>query len=97
MESISDRWERLTEFGYGMCKFEDVDEKLSQRPDLHAFIRLDQWFPDDTDIVTSAEHDQIYLGVKETDVESLSDEQIVELSRCGVWLDSEFDCLSMFV
>ena len=103
MESISDRWERVTEQGSIMCQFINVVPKLCCRADLHAFMRLNEWFPPaeaparSDDVVTGVDHDQIYLFPTEEQVESLTDEQILELSRCGVFLDGEVDCLSMFV
>lgn len=89
-------------------KFERVANKRSKRPDLHAFLLLDEivppeptpGFPDRTDqsfdMVSAAEHDEIWL---ETDTEKLAEnateEQIVELIRCGVRLSD--DSLAMFV
>lgn len=68
------------------------------RADLHAFVLLAQLDPSTEDMVSSAEHDQIWLGV---DYEAVGDvateEQIIELIRCGVRFDDEYDCLHMFV
>jgi hypothetical protein len=78
-------------------KFDRVPNKRSNRPDLHAFILLDELVPGKTDIVCSATHDEIFL---DTDLASLAavitDEQIVELIRCGVRGNPEYDCLAMF-
>ena len=78
-------------------KFNLVANKLATRPDLHAFMLLDKLFPDSTgcDMIGSAEHDQIWLAVH--DLEQLTEENIVELVRCGVFFDSEIKTLSMFV
>lgn len=97
METLHDRWERVTDEGNALHEFENIEPKLSQRSDLHAFMRLDQWFPGNSDIVSAAEHEQIYLSISEEDVNSLTDAQMVELSKCGIWLSSEYDCLTMFV
>jgi hypothetical protein len=79
-------------------KFDRVVHKLSIRPDLHAFILLNQIVPDTADIVAGAEHDEIFLGV---DVEKLAEKasraQLIDLSRCGVRYDPSFNCLAMFV
>lgn len=78
-------------------KFDLVQNKLSQRADLHAFLLLDLIVPGKCDIVSSAEHDEIWLGVSLEELESATEEQILELIRCGVRLDSSNDALAMFV
>lgn len=44
--------------------------------------------PDTSDIIVGAEHDEIYLGFYESDLEesSITEEQIRDLRRCGVCL-----------
>lgn len=75
-------------------RFERVENKLSKRPDLHAFLLLDKLVPDVRDMVMAAEHDQIWLGV---DVEELlevaTEQQLVDLHRCGVRCDGESLCM----
>lgn len=94
-ETQEDRWERL---GGGIYKFNFdklVQNRRSNRPDLHALLLLESIFPGrDGDIIGHAEHDQIWLDFDEDDSEKLTDEQIVELSACGVFYDE--DSLSMF-
>lgn len=77
-------------------EFEKVENKLSSRSDLHAFILLDRLVPGDRDIVTEASHDEIFL---DTDIKELAkvatEEDILTLIRCGVRLiDDEY--LGMF-
>lgn len=73
-------------------KFDKIENKLSNRPDLHAFLLLDKLVPGDSDIVSAAEHDQIWLVTDVNKlVEVITEEQIVELVRCGVMIDSD-DC-----
>ena len=74
-------------------KFERVENKRSRRPDLHAFLLLDELFPSDFYIICSAAHDEIWL---DADGEDLTEEQVIELSRCGVRFD-DGDGLCMFV
>lgn len=75
-----------------------VENKRSQRPDSHALLLLDELFPNHgCDIITAADHDQIWLGVEDDDISKLTDEQILELVRCGVWYDSDLESLSMIV
>jgi len=80
-------------------KFERVENPLSHRPDLCAFIRLDILLPQGRrDIVSSAEHDQIYLGIElEELLQVITEEDVLYLTRCGVMLDTEVDSLSLFV
>ncbi len=78
-------------------KFHKVKEKLSNRPDLHAFLLIDKLVPGDTDIIGGAEHDEIYIWA---DLEELAKvitrEQVVDLCRCGVLYSKPYDTLFMF-
>jgi hypothetical protein len=76
-------------------KFDRVENKRSKRPDLHAFMLLDELFPDDSDIVAAAAHDEIFLAPNPEELARVATkEQIVELIRCGVRLSD--DSLAMF-
>lgn len=79
-------------------KFDRVSKKRSNRPDLHAFMLLDEILPESAhDIVAAAEHDEIYLDCDDEQLEAcLTEELIVELTRCGVRYDSENGGLCMF-
>ncbi len=80
-------------------EFEKIKNKKSQRPDVHAFLLLDELVPvkGNKDMVRDAEHDKIWL---DTDVAKLvkvaTDEQLIELRRCGVLYDNGYDALFMF-
>lgn len=79
-------------------KFENVENKLNKRPDLHAFILLDMICPGDSDMVSAAAHDEIYLDVSADDLaENATESQIIDLHRCGVRYDEDIDGLCMFV
>jgi len=79
-------------------KFERVTDKRSQRPDLHAFLLLGELFTKPgQNMVSSAGHDEIYLEPGGEQLDTLTDEHILDLVRCGVRHDSEFDSLCMFV
>ncbi len=75
-----------------------IDRKFSKRSDLQAFMMLDELIPDIRDMVSAAEHDEIYL---QTDLEELAkvveEEDVIDLIRCGVMVDEETDSLKMFV
>lgn len=100
-------WERHSE---RFLKFEEIKEPRHPRPDLCAFLMLHDLAPcvsDENsikngfgmmDMVAAAEHDEIWLSV---DVDALAsnvtEEQIVDLQRCGVRYDDDNDSLAMFV
>jgi len=80
-------------------EFDRVKNKKSTHRDLHAFILLNEIAPSEKmKMVAGADHDIIWLA---TDLVTLSekatDEQLIELCRCGVHLDSENECLAIFV
>lgn len=64
--------------------FDKVENKHSKRADLHAFIMLDKLFPSHMNIVECSEHDEIWLEIEEDDLLTLTDDQILELVRCGL-------------
>jgi len=78
--------------------FKRVKNPKCKRPDICAFIRLDELVSGKAYMVSAAEHDEIFLDV---DVEELAavvtEEDIVMLLRCGVRYDSSVDSLAMFV
>jgi hypothetical protein len=77
-------------------KFERVQNKRSQRPDLHAFLLLDELCPSDKDIICHARHDEIFLSVEVEDlIKVVTEDQVIELIRCGVRYSD--DSLCMFV
>lgn len=95
--SIHERWERISNDGEEYLKFERVLNKRSNRIDLHAFMLLDSIWPKERIMIASAEHDEIWLEVSEEQMEQLTDDEILELSRCGVRHDEDSDSLAMFV
>lgn len=77
-------------------EFELVENKLSARSDLHAFILLDQLVPGNDDIVSDADHDTIWLGVESEELAAVvTEEQLTDLVRCGLSYDAEHDSFSM--
>lgn len=79
-------------------KFDRVTNKLSTRPDLHAFLLLTSLVPNTSDIIGGAEHDIVYLNV---DVEKFlavaTKDHLIELHRCGVLYSDEHEGFYMFV
>lgn len=92
-----DTEERFNQFDNEYLNFDAVQDKRSYRPDLHAFLLLDDLFPNPgTDMVAAAEHDEFWLDVCDDKIAKLTDDQILELVRCGVRYDSDVDSLAMF-
>lgn len=85
------------EFEDEFLKFDRVENKLSQRPDLHAFLLLDKLVPGVHDMVSAAEHDEFYLEVSPAELLKVATkEQLRDLHRCGVRYDDSYDSLCMF-
>lgn len=90
--------EMFDKFDDEYIKFERVENKLSSRPDLHAFILLNQLQPQGRDMVSAAEHDEIYLDIDCDELARvITEDQVRDLARCGVRYDEGLDCLTMFV
>lgn len=81
-------------------KFGHVENPPSSRPDLCAFITLDRLLPGPSgrDLVSAAEHDEIWLDVDTTQLaEVATEDDILLLVRCGVRLDTDIDSLALYV
>lgn len=79
-------------------KFERIVNPKSKRPDLHAFLLLDGLIPAEGDIVSAAEHNIIYLDIDVEELEKvITEDQVLELVRCGIMYETEYDCLATFV
>jgi hypothetical protein len=83
-------------------KHEDIYHKevyvaSTCRSDLRAFTLLNKLVPGTGDIIDAAEHDQIWLSVSLEDLAKVAtEEDVIVLVRCGVIIDENHDCLSMF-
>lgn len=82
-------------------KFSRVENKYSRLHDLHAFILLDKILANSEnhlEMISAAGHDEIFLAVNVEELAKLiTEEQVIELIRCGVRYFNEYDCLGMFV
>jgi hypothetical protein len=68
-------------------KFDRVKYRLSDRPDLHAFLLLDKLAPPEGggDMIEASEHDEFWLSADPKRVaEAATDENLIDLVRCGV-------------
>ena len=88
--------ERFKKFSDEYLNFEKVENKRSNRPDLHAFLLLEELSPGGKgNMICDGEYNKIWLDVDYDDLDTFTDDQILELTRCGVRCD---DCgLFMFV
>lgn len=78
-------------------EFEKVEPKRSQRPDLHAFLLIDELVPGNEDIISASEHDQFWISVDGEKLrKKLTEKLIIELNRCGVIYDEEYDGFYVF-
>ena len=89
-------------------EFKRIQTPRHPRPDIAAFLLLHELVPEDpeylarvghaSDMVSAAEHDQIWLA---TDVEKFAqvatEEHVIELLRCGVNYCEDHDSFFMFV
>lgn len=95
-EEMEELWEKHMDKEF--LKFDLVQNKQSQCPDIHAFLLLESLAHQNRDMVSAAEHDEIYLSVEpELLSKVVTEDQIVELIRCGVRYDAHYESLCMFV
>jgi hypothetical protein len=85
-------------------KFDRVERKISHCPDLHAFMVMDLLLDIGRigpykKMIAGAEHDEIYLDPKPEELvkAGITEEQVIDLIRCGIRYNEEWDCLCMFV
>lgn len=80
-------------------KFERIAYPRHTRPDLCAFLLLhDLGGGNGRDMVSAAEHDEIWLDADPDVVAAkATEDDIVTLIRCGVRYDAENDSFCMFV
>ncbi len=81
-------------------QFERVQHPLSKRPDIHALMCLDLLFPSESGesvMIGAVCNDGIYLELNKEQISSLSENQVIDLTRCGVIYDEERKLLMMYV
>ena len=93
--NLAELYEKYSDNEY--LEFERVTEKLSNRPDIHAFILLDKLCPSDHKMISASEHDEFFLSPDCDELAKIiTEEQFIELIRCGVRYDEYSDSLCMF-
>ena len=80
-------------------EFQAIATPLSTRPDVNAFMLLDRLIPGRfNDLLTAADHDEIYLDVDPDAFAAVAtEENIIDLIRCGIRYDDEEGEFRMFV
>ena len=73
----------------------------TERADLHAFLMLDRLVPvkdgKRRDIIGDSQHDEIWMSIEPEDLaEVVTEEQLLDLHRCGIRYDSNNDSICMF-
>lgn len=78
-------------------RFDLVETKKSSRPDLHAFLLLEELCPSDEDLISASEHDEIYFSVSPEELaEVVTEDLVLELRRCGVRYDRGLSSMMMY-
>ncbi len=93
---MSKRANLFNKYENEFLRFERVENKRSERADLHGFLLLEELFPSNRDMISAAEHDEIWLDTGGEQLDELTDEQVIELLRCGIRYDPDYDRLAMF-
>lgn len=89
--------DRFEQFNDEFLKFDRVQAPRSARRDLHAFLVLEEIMPGKRPMIAASEHDEFYLDINCDEFNAkATDDQIMELLRCGVRHDQGFDSLCMF-
>ncbi len=82
-------------------KFDRVQNPRHSRPDLCAFLMLHDLSPakkPGRDMISSAEHDEIWLDIDVDQVaENATEEDIITLIRCGIRFDTDNWAFALFV
>ena len=78
-------------------KFERIEEKLSQRPDIHALMLIDRLLPESGNIIDGIDEDELILDVNTARFfKAATPKDIIDLIRCGVSFDKDMETLSLF-
>jgi len=73
------------------------ERRLSNRPDLHGFCLLDKLVPGERDMVCNSQHDVFYLDVSPAELAKwATEEQVIDLIRCGLIYEEGEDSLAMY-
>ena len=94
--AIDELHARFEKFNDEYNKFDRVESKLHERPDMHVFLFLAALCHGTCDMVACASHDEIWLDVSPHHLATISDDDLRDLIRCGLRIDTANDSLCMF-
>jgi hypothetical protein len=86
--NFNERWKQLA--WDESLNFDLIAYPKSQRRDMHAMMLLDEALPGTEPLLRGSVtylDDEVYLSIPPEQLETLSDDQIVDLIRCGVDYD----------
>jgi len=92
--------ETFDKFENEVGEFKNIKSPKHSRPDICAFLILDALCPVNSSqkIIASATHDEIFLQVNCEELAAVAtEEDILDLVRCGVLYSEIYDSLFMFV
>jgi hypothetical protein len=92
--------ELFEKHGDEFLRHKNIENPMHRQADLCAFLMLDKIAPlnNDRDIIISSQYDEITLAFDPKKVALYATEQeIIDLIRCGLRYDSDEDCFVMFV
>lgn len=79
-------------------KFDRVTNKATNKSDLHGFLILDRLEPESTAVLGSAEHDEVFLHTSPDAVlDKITEADIIDLLRCGISYNEEYESFYTFV
>ena len=92
-EKLYERWEKIEE--------EDLKGKpespTTKRDDITGFLLLDKLQPGPDDMISCAEHDQIWLSINTAELAKvITDDDIRILVQCGIHMEDCGESLYMF-
>ena len=91
-EEIQEWFEEQSEAEF--LKFERIEAPRHRRPDICAFLMLDEIQSGDRDMVSDARHDEVYLDFDvDASADKLTPEILRDLSRCGVRYEDGSFCM----
>lgn len=73
-----------------------ADKRLHPNRDLCGLLKVASLMIDPEKFDMHAEHDVVYLAHEGEIREDITDEDVIYLKACGIFYDSEFECLSKF-
>jgi hypothetical protein len=79
------------------CEFERIPagERLHESHSLCGLLKLYSLFKEPAKFGYCAEHDQLYIADLD-DLVDLTEDDVIYLRRCGLFYDSDAECISEF-